>query len=200
MPEIVLHASDIDDSGKDYDFELDTAWLAGTLADTPLSPAGGPGLLHVRAQKNGTEFLIRGELRAELVTECCRCLGPAAVSVDSELTLLLSPDDGRAPPLEFELEASDLDRAHFTGSDLVLDDLVREHLVLECPIQPLCAEDCAGIEVPEGVRPNPEDFGEGDGPDPRLAPLAQLRDKLPAGPKPAAPEQPQAAHESEREE
>jgi hypothetical protein len=42
-------------------------------------------------------------------------------------------------------------------------------------MQPLCAPDCAGIEIPKHVRP-PEDF-EGDV-DPRLLPLKQLRAKL----------------------
>jgi uncharacterized metal-binding protein YceD (DUF177 family) len=81
---------------------------------------------------------------------------------------------------ELELNEEDLVRqpARFEGNELVLDDLVREHLVLECPMQPLCSTSCPGIEIPEHVRPRSEDFGGKDAVDPRLLPLQELKAKL----------------------
>jgi hypothetical protein len=61
----------------------------------------------------------------------------------------------------------------------VLDDLVREHMVLEVPMQPLCSEQCEGIAVPEHLRPPPDVFREPGAVDPRLAPLQRLRDNVP---------------------
>ncbi|MGD8860729.1 MAG: DUF177 domain-containing protein [Myxococcales bacterium] len=180
MPELVLHVSDIDEVGKDYDFELSEDWLDAILADTSLRSdrkAGG-GQLHVHAQRNGQEYLVRGQVDAHLVTECGRCLGPAPFHVDSEMTALLTPGEPGEQPAEVELEAEDLDRVRFTGPDLVLDELVREHMVLECPMQPLCSPECEGLQVPERLRPRPEDFGAEGDVDPRLAPLEKLRAKL----------------------
>ena len=78
------------------------------------------------------------------------------------------------------LSDDDLQREEFVGHDIPLDELVREHIVLEVPMQPLCSEGCQGIPVPETVRPPAEVFGTKDERvDPRLAPLQRLRDKIP---------------------
>jgi uncharacterized protein len=132
----------------------------------------------VHAQKNGAEVLVDGAAEADLVVECARCLNDAPLHIRAEITALLSQDKEQALPQEIELDPQDLDRAHFVGHEVVLDELVREHLLLECPMQPLCAPDCPGIQVPEHLRPPPEDFGGEGEIDPRLLPLKQLRAKL----------------------
>jgi len=179
MAEFVLKVQDIDDRGKDYRFPMTGAWLDSALSDTPLrrDPGQGEGLLQVHAQRNGSEILIRGQLQADLLVECARCLGDAPLPVRAAMTALLSPASEQAQAEELDLDSDDVDRVPFVGNELILDDLVREHLLLETPMQPLCSPDCRGIQVPERVRPRPEDFG-GSGIDPRLRPLQQLRGKL----------------------
>ena len=181
MAEFVLQVQDIDEQGKDYSFEVKPAWLDTALSDTPLrrDPAAGSGWVHVHAQRNGSEILVTGHVEATLIAECSRCLGDTPLDVHTAMTALLTPgevgeDEGLPEPVELSTE--DLDRTRFSGHEVVLDDLVREHLLLECPMQPLCSESCTGIPIPERVRGKAEDFG-GEV-DPRLAPLKQLRDKL----------------------
>jgi uncharacterized protein len=73
---------------------------------------------------------------------------------------------------EYEFAADEADVDTFDGETVVLDDFVREAILLEMPIFPLCSEDCTGI------RPATSDaIDEGSEPhvDPRLAPLAALR-------------------------
>ena len=65
----------------------------------------------------------------------------------------------------------------YDGETVVLDDLVREAIVLELPISPLCSEDCAGMASDPAVA----DWLAQARVDPRLQKLAELRDKLPAG-------------------
>ncbi|MET0387179.1 MAG: DUF177 domain-containing protein [Polyangiales bacterium] len=93
----------------------------------------------------------------------------------------------RQPVIEVDDEdEDDLQRETFSGYDIVLDDLVREHLVLELPMQPLCSEACQGIAVPQHIRPPPNTFldtadsaSTTGAVDPRLAPLQRLRDNVP---------------------
>jgi uncharacterized protein len=179
MPELVLQVTDIDERGKDYDFELGASWLDAALSDTPLrrDPQGRNGHVHVHAQRNGMEILVNGAVDAELLVECGRCLQASKLAVHTSLTALLEPGRDGAPATEVELEAEDLDRVTFNGHELVLDELVREHLLLECPMQPLCAPDCPGIQIPAGVKPPSDVFGDGST-DPRLLPLRELRAKL----------------------
>ncbi len=180
MSELVLPLQDLDERGKDYAFPLTAEWLDTALAGTPLrrDPASEKGHLNVHAQKNGHEVLVHGQVEADLLAECARCLGDAPLHVHAEIAVLLSPAGADAQPQEIELEREDLDRASFAGNEVVLDELVREHLLLELPMQPLCSPDCKGIGVPEHLKPKPEDFGEPGGVDPRLLPLQKLRAKL----------------------
>jgi uncharacterized protein len=178
MAEFVLQIQDIDEQGKDYAFELTPVWLDEALLDSPLrrDPSAKPGRFEVHAQRNEREILVRGMADAELMVECARCLRDTPLHVHTPITALLSQAGQNRTPEEVELDPEDLDRARFIGHEVVLDELVREHLLLECPMQPLCAPDCPGIEIPKNVRPREEDFG-GDV-DPRLLPLKQLREKL----------------------
>jgi uncharacterized protein len=180
MAEFVLQIQDIDEQGKDYAFELTSEWLDGALVDSPLrrDPSAAPGRFAVHAQKNQREIFVRGTADADLTIECARCLRDAPLHVHANITALLSQAGQHDLPEEVELSEEDLDRARFVGHEVVLDELVREHLLLECPMQPLCSPDCPGIAIPEHVRPRSEDFG-GDGKvDPRLLPLQQLKAKL----------------------
>jgi uncharacterized protein len=190
MVALVLHIHDIDEDGKDYTFPLSSAWLQTELADAGLrgDPAAIPPIVQVHAQKNGAEYLVNGRVDADLLAECGRCLGDAKVPVHVAFATLFCRKSDKHTPAKAkeELEEEDFQREEFAGHDLVLDGLVREQLVLECPMQPLCKPDCQGIEVPAHLRPPPEVFGskenrhlDGAGVDPRLAPLQRLRDKVP---------------------
>jgi uncharacterized protein len=189
MSEFALQIQDIDEVGKDFVFPLSRAWLDSSLADAGLraDPAAPPGVLTVHAQQNGTEYLVEGEVRAGLVTDCVRCLGEAKVPVQSRFATLFSRGGGGRPQ-EGEVEVghedeSELQHEEFSGHEIVLDDLIREYLVLEMPMQPLCSPDCQGIAVPAHLRPPEDVFGPSDGSvDPRLAPLLRLRDKVPPKP------------------
>lgn len=203
MSEFALQVVDIDETGRDYSFELKQPWLESSLADANLhpDPDAAPGKLQLHAQKNGTEYLVEGRVVANLTTECSRCLGVAKVPVDTRFATLFTRAAGgphahgkqgaHAPNTvdevdeEFEGEDGELSREEFSGHEIVLDDLIREYLVLECPMQPLCSVDCTGIAVPKHVRPPEDVFGRGatdSKVDPRLAPLLRLRDKVPPKP------------------
>ena len=180
MPAIVLPVHDIDELGKDFSLELTADWLDQQLADTPLRRAAGvdKGTLALHAQQNGVEYLVNGQLDVELEVECSRCLEPVPLPVHTSVTALLSPRKDGEDAQEVELEAEDLDRGYYDGHELVLDELVREHLVIEAPMQALCSPDCKGIAIPDRVKPKGKDFGGEGSVDPRLAPLNQLKAKL----------------------
>jgi uncharacterized protein len=73
--------------------------------------------------------------------------------------------------LEDGVELEDADMIAFDGENLVLDDLIRDELLLGIPMIPLCSESCAGIRL------QPSEGPEAAGIDPRLRPLLKLRDK-----------------------
>ena len=180
MGQFVLHVPDIEASGKQYRFAVPATWVASALEGSELraDASAEDGSLDVRADRTGKEdILVTGKLRSRVVTDCVRCLEDAGVDVDVDLAVLFSFRAAGAPPVDepVEVEPGQPDRKHYSGEKIELDPIVREHLILEVPMQPLCAEDCSGIPIPDHVRP-PADFGKEA--DPRLAPLEQLAAKL----------------------
>jgi uncharacterized protein len=185
MPDFAIQVHDIDEAGKDYAFPVTAGWIEAQLGETGLRPdrTAPEGSVAVHAQKNGVEYLVHGQLKASLLTDCVRCLGDAKVPVDVLLAALYTRGAAPEAPAEIEVDDEDdddLQHEHFSGHEIALDDLVREYLVLECPMQPLCSPTCTGIPVPQHVKPPEEVFGPSEGGvDPRLAPLLRLRDKVP---------------------
>lgn len=188
MAEYVLNVQDIDETGKTYVFAVRREWLVHVLEGTRIGadPTAPEGRVEVHAHKQGADVVLHGRVAAGLVAECARCLEDAHLAVDTEISSLLTARGATLRPEadEVELTPEELDREFFSGDRIVLDDLVREHLLLEVPIQPLCSEECPGIPVPAAVA-GPADLRQvGQGVDPRFAPLlalAQARPELGAG-------------------
>ncbi|MCB9666992.1 MAG: DUF177 domain-containing protein [Myxococcales bacterium] len=185
MAEFVLHLPDLETAPKAYAWTIPSSWLTHALSAHGLrpDPGGRPGALEVNAQRNGTDILVEGEMRAALIGECFRCLEDAHFEVQGRLGALLGPRGaaGVTKPGEVvELTPEDLERDYYTGERIILDDMVRDQLVLEAPMQPLCREDCSGIPLPPAVRSRiaSEEVPVSPGKiDPRLAPLLKFRDK-----------------------
>ena len=178
MSAFVLDLQDLDESGKDWNFAIGKDWLASALADTELGPGPKDGRLQVHAQRNGTDVLVQGQITAELAATCARCLSDVALNVDLALTALFSPKHTRPDDLEeIDVQLDEMNRDYYEGREIALDSMVREYLLLEAPMKPLCSEGCEGIAVPEHLRPPAEVFGDA-APDARFAPLLKLKEEL----------------------
>jgi uncharacterized protein len=181
MGQFVLHVPEIEAAGKQYRFAVPASWVASVLEGSDLRADLGAedGSLDVRADRTGKDgIFVTGKLRSRVVAECVRCLEDAGVEVDADLAVLYSFRAAGAPSVEepVDVEPGEPDREHYAGEKIELDPIVREHLILEVPMQPLCAADCSGIPIPDHVRP-PADFGKEES-DPRLEPLKQIAAKL----------------------
>lgn len=199
MAEFEIKVTELESSGKQYEFVLPSLWLdralaevavqgAATLRADPEKPEGG---VSAYAEKSGDDVVVRGEIRANLVTECARCLGDARFSVATPLAVLFTRGKGRlemakVPAIDSDELSDEPDTEVFTGDTIALDHLIREHVLLEVPMQSLCSEICKGLEVPPEVR-GPADLSEtmpkheGKRIDPRLAPLLDLMEKTKKG-------------------
>jgi uncharacterized protein len=83
---------------------------------------------------------------------------------------------------EYELSSEDADTLPYDGEVILLDDVVRDELILETPIFPLCSEDCPGMSAPPGESAEAADPKAARAPeggdaeiDPRLRPLLRLK-------------------------
>jgi len=176
---IALH--DLDAAGRAYTFPVRAAWVRATLEDRDIAPGNGDGALSIRASKSGNDVVVHGRLKAELVTPCARCLEPAHVTIDEPVSALMVPASSLKTPKEdeYEFTADEADVLPFDGETVVLDDLVRDELVLGVPMIPLCSEDCPGMSLPPEVSGGPLSGdaakNDEDAIDPRLRPLLALK-------------------------
>jgi uncharacterized protein len=122
----------------------------------------------IRFSRTSRGILVQGALHTAIILECSRCLTEAPVALEITLEeLYLTQSNSYA---EFTI-----------GEDGILDlaPLLRQEIILEIPIIPLCKPDCLGL-CPECG----QNLNEGtcnchrEALDPRLAALRALRDKL----------------------
>ncbi len=178
MSTFVLQIQDLDESGREWNFAIGTDWLASALAHTELKAGTVDGRLTVHAQRTGMDVLVQGHIETQIAATCARCLADVLLDADLALTAIYSPEHMRPKDSgEIDVRLDEVNRDYYGGSEIVLDALVREHLLLEVPMKPLCSESCAGIAVPEHLRPPAEVFGA-SAPDTRFAPLLKLKEEL----------------------
>ncbi len=182
MAEFRINIRKLDSEPKPVSQTVRNEWLSEVFEGTDVRPAENAqdGEFEGFVQRSSGEILLQGRVRAAVAADCVRCLEEARVDVDTEVTTLFI-ERGSVPATQLDEEAAEgaPTRDFYDGDELVLDDLIREHILLEVPMKPLCSEDCKGIEIPAHIRP-PEDFGrEGDeSVDPRLLPLKELRKRF----------------------
>lgn len=125
----------------------------------------------------GDRMLVEAKLSGEAILECSRCLGvfrmPVSLSFDEEFV------EGE-PREETEEEAEDQRTiSFFEGDEIDLTDALRDNVLLELPMKPLCSEECKGLcpkcgqNLNEGVCSCQETISV----DPRLAKLQDLLQK-----------------------
>ena len=181
--EFTVPAQDLDAGGKHVRFVVRAAWIRGALEGTDVGQGGADGTIDLRLSKSGTDVVVRGTLAAELTVPCARCLEPAHVHVSEPISALVIPASELAPARSghgerdagegeadlADLPGGDAEVIPYDGETVVLDDLVRDELLLAVPMIPLCSESCPGI--------SPEHPEEQAGPaiDPRLQPLLRLK-------------------------
>lgn len=183
-PEFSFPVSNLDAGGQQFQLPVRAAWLRGVLEGTAVAAAEKDGELDVRLSKSGVDVVIRGTLAADLVVPCSRCLEPAAIPVREEISLLAVPASearggrdrrGADEDEEAQEDLGEADVIAYEGETIVLDDLVRDELLLGIPMIPLCSEACPGIR-PE--RPSSDATRAADESiDPRLRPLLRLKNK-----------------------
>jgi uncharacterized protein len=176
--EFTIPVSELDAGGKDFRFPIRAGWVRGALEGHEATSTGSDGELAVRASKSGHDVVVHGTLDTEVTVPCARCLEPAKLAIHSDLSVLYVPKSSLASgkPGE-ELPDQEANTFPFEGETVVLDDLVRDELLLEIPMIPLCSEACPGMSPPL----NPSETLKEKPIDPRLAPLLELAQKAKGG-------------------
>ena len=155
--------------GSTRDYEVDDSFVG---PEDGLDRAQG----WVRVIRTHEGFLICAELETQVSLTCSRCLSP--FELHSELTMeeesfpSINPTTGRMQDLPGET-----DGAILLDDQQVLDmgEVLRQYVITEVPIKPLCCEKCLGLCPECGSNQNKKKCKCNAAPaDPRWGALAEL--------------------------
>ncbi len=138
-----------------------------------LSLAPVKATFHLEREANGV--LANGVFTTTAVVQCSRCAEPVSIPISDSFTVLFTEADDTSRAEDVELSASDLDVGVMRDDRLDLTQLLRENILLNVPLQPLCRAECRGLCPQCGINLNESScrcrIEDGD---PRLLPLQHL--------------------------
>ena len=115
---------------------------SGTTQSGPLSAQGEAELL----PRTGGEVHVLGRVETTLETECDRCLGRATFHIDTPFDLYYKFLDPTAPVEdEIAIDEGEAEMGFYELPGLELEDILREQVLLQLPMQRVCSETCQGI-------------------------------------------------------
>jgi uncharacterized protein len=138
-------------------------------------PEGSPIALDLRLESVLEGVLVSGSADVAVVAECARCLEPVDWREEFDLTELFRyPATNARGVIVDEPDESD-DPLPEVRDDLVdLEPVLRDAVVLDLPLAPLCRPDCPGLCPACGVSLADQPDHRHESTDPRWAALAAL--------------------------
>jgi uncharacterized protein len=149
----------------------------------PMTVRGAADLLveHRDAGSEVDDIRLRGSYRGDFEVLCARCVEPVALPLAGEFDLIFRPEEADAAAGEHAITPDETEIGYYQESGLLLEDVVREQVLLSLPGRILCKEDCKGLCPRCGQNLNLATCSCGDVPaDPRWNALAGLAEKLEA--------------------
>ncbi|WP_245160872.1 DUF177 domain-containing protein [Blastococcus sp. CT_GayMR16] len=110
-------------------------------------PTGGDVHVHLRLESVMEGVLVTGELDVPVAGSCARCLEPFEDTLHLDVQELYAYEGSTTEATSEEDEVRRID-----GDFLDLAPLVRDTVVLNLPLAPVCTDDCAGLCVDCGQR------------------------------------------------
>ena len=93
------------------------------------------------------DIRVRASYEGEFEVLCARCVEPVSVPLKGDFDLLFRPENADAEAGERAITEDETEIGYYGKSGLLLEDVVREQVLLSLPGRTLCREDCKGLCV-----------------------------------------------------
>ena len=148
----------------------------------PLHSAGRAELVveHRGHRQDVEDIRLVGDVEARVEFSCARCLEPVAQDVARNFDLIYRPQGVDRRAEEVSISEAETEIGYYQGEGLLLEDALREQVLLATPVRALCRDDCKGLCPHCGRNLNVEQCNCEQHPsDPRWEALAEIKKKLP---------------------
>ena len=99
-----------------------------------------------RGHKEVVEDLrLRAEYKGRFELLCARCLDPLEKELCGDFDLIFRPEDADPDGRERAITEEETEIGYYEKSGLLLEDVVREQVLLSLPSRTLCQQDCKGL-------------------------------------------------------
>jgi uncharacterized protein len=127
--------SDIPKEGLDVDIQ--ETIQSGTFS--------APVKARLRIEKVDAEIVVKGDMTAEITLQCSRCLNEFSRTTSVPVDVVYHPVEELKGKDYREITSEELDSDFYSGEELDLLELLKEQVVLNIPMKPLCTDACKGI-------------------------------------------------------
>ncbi|MBV9574731.1 MAG: DUF177 domain-containing protein [Acidobacteriales bacterium] len=149
-----------------------------------LHASGQAQLVEERHGKNSRikDIRLTGELTTAIMLDCARCLEPVERNLRHRFDLLYRPQGADAGRPELSVTTVEAEIGYYEGEGLLLEDALREQVLLALPVKVICREDCKGLCPHCGQNLNGGQCSCAEPmEDPRWSALKDIRGKLHTG-------------------
>jgi uncharacterized protein len=166
-PAMVLRISGLSEGEHPFEFETPAAEIGLTSFEGNVTVTGN-------LSKVGTQLFMTSEASGRLSKECDRCLGETRLEISVPINIYYQAAVAN-PDYEGDEDGVEVRTLHPEDDTIVLDDEVRQSLLLGVPLKVLCSEDCRGICPSCGADLNKGDCNcQTQEIDPRWAKLSEI--------------------------
>jgi uncharacterized protein len=179
-----LDISELEREPLDFEevFQPGVIDLGGEIQQrTPLKTSGHAEVVEEHHGKHDVikDIRLRGRLEAGLELQCARCLEPVPQDIAREFELLYRPLGADAGRDEISVTVAEAEIGYYQGDGILLEDVLREQVLLALPLKVTCREECRGLCPHCGKNLNQEQCSCAVAvEDPRWAALKEVRSRL----------------------
>jgi uncharacterized protein len=177
IKELELHPLDFEE-----EFQSDVIDLGSEARQRgPLKASGRAEVVEEHHGKHQVikDIRLRGRLSAGLELQCARCLESVPQQVRRDFELMYRPLGADAGRDELSVTDAEAEIGYYQGGGLLLEDVLREQVLLALPLKVTCKEDCKGLCPQCGKNLNQEQCSCSTAvEDPRWAALKDVRSRL----------------------
>ncbi len=168
----------------EFDLELKPGGVDLGGEAQQVGPLGAKGRAEVIHEHRGPKDIVadirlKGSFQGKFEVPCARCVEPVEIPLAADFDLIFRPLGVDGGTSERSISAPETEIGYYQEDSLLLEDVLREQVLLSLPVRTLCKEDCKGICPRCGANRNNQPCTCDEGPsDPRWEALGGLRSRI----------------------
>ena len=181
---MLITVADLECEPLEFDLKLKTGSIDYGAEVQQLDPLAVKGRADLIVEHRGPgelvpDIRVQADYQARFELQCARCVEPVEQSLGGHFDLLYRPFGADGGASEHSITTSETEIGYYQEGGLVLEDVLREQVLLSLPARALCREDCKGLCPRCGRNLNTESCDcEETSSDPRWTALADLRSRI----------------------